>query len=236
MVTPHLHRLREGTPPGRRGHYPANPTCCFVAVRVGRRHSTTWDGIQRLSDHQDPPGRHNARKAAARRLQQSHPWLRYTEAYALSTPKADSWRGFAESGAAIAVTMCAHLVTEAASLLVSAADECGEPRDRLRRVEGCQFATWLALCLTEVVVFADTLQATAPVVPDLPFQQSSSPPFPGPLLTHAGLGGVTTVLTEASWTASSLVALETPTEARDAARHVEALRAWVSTPPARDAR
>lgn len=185
-----------------------------------------------MSDQQDKPGRHNARKAAARRLQQSYPWLRYTEAYATSSPKAHSWRGFADSGGVVATTVCASLVAEAGVLLVAAADQCGETPERDRRLEGVAFAQWLALRLSEVVAYVETVRATAPLFPDYPFQPSPAPPFPGPLLTRIGLHGVTPVLTDASWTASAQIAPGIPTQVRDTAQHIEALRAWVSTPPA----
>jgi len=185
-----------------------------------------------MSDQQNTRQRHNARKAAARQLQQSYPWLRYTEAYATSTPKAHSWRGFADSGGVVATTVCASLIAEAGLLLVAAADECGETPERDRRLEGVTFAQWLALRLSEVVVYVDAVRATAPLFPEYPFQPSPAPPFPGPLRTRIGLHGVTTVLTDASWTASAAIAPEMPTLVRDAAQQIEALRAWVSTPPA----
>ena len=100
-----------------------------------------------MSDDEDTPPRHNARKADARRLQQRYPGLRYTDAYAASTPEARTWRKFEESGGYPSLACCASYVAEAAALLAAAAQDCGDPDDRYRRAEGANFAHSLALHL-----------------------------------------------------------------------------------------
>lgn len=190
-----------------------------------------------MSDDQDTRRRHNARRADARRLQKRYPGLRYTDAYTASTPDAQSWRKFAESVGYATVASCASYVGEAASLLEAAAQDCGEPVDRDRRVEGFYFAHWLALCLTEVATFVDMVSACGPFVPDDPFQPSpASPTFPGSLRTHTGLHDVTVMLTHASSCLSSVEQQEgtpgAPAAIVVVARHVHALRAWSAPPPA----
>ena len=227
-VTDHARERPTGAAVANLTFRPVAPLLCVWGADT----ATEWDGISKMSDRQDTPRRHNARKAAARRLQQSYPWLRYTEAYAASPPQANRWREFADTDGVVATTVCASLIAEAGALLVGAADKCRDTPERDRRLQGVVFAQWLSLCLSEAVVYTETVRATAPLFPDYPFQLSPAPPFPGPLRTRIGLHEVTTVLTDASWTASAQIAPEVPTEVREAARHIEALRAWVSTPPA----
>lgn len=181
-----------------------------------------------MSDHHTRP-RHHARKAAARQLQQRYPWLRYTDAYAASTPHAHSWRTFADSSGWATVTWCASEVTQAATLLAAAAEHCPETADRDSRLKGVLFAYWLAVRLTEVGAYTEIVQATTPLVGGSLQPSSAAPPFPGPLHTHTGLEAATLKLTNASRAASVIHATPgAPTQARDAAQHVEALRAWIT--------
>lgn len=186
-----------------------------------------------MSDGQDTPRRHNARKADARRLQRRYPGLRYTDAYAASTPEARTWRKFEESGGYPSVACCASYVAEAAALLAAAAQDCGEPADRDRRAEGSYFAHWLAMRLFEVAAFVELVRVCSPLIPDDGFQPSPLPGRPGPLRTHTGLRDVIAMLTDASIYASMAEGTPgAPAEVQAAAQHVHALRAWSSPSPA----
>lgn len=185
-----------------------------------------------MSDDQDTPRRHNARKADARRLQQRYPGLRYTDACAASTPEARTWRKFEESGGYPPVTTCASYVAEAASLIEAAAVHCNDPDDRYRRAEGANFALSLALYLFRAAAFVEMVRVCSPLVPDDGFEPSPMPAFPGLLRSHSGLHDVAAMLTFASSYASMAEGMPgPPAEVLAAAQHVHALRAW-STPPA----
>lgn len=182
-----------------------------------------------MSDDQDTPRQHNARKADARRLQACYPGLRYTDAYAASTPKARTWRKFEESGGYPSVASCARYVAEAAALLAAASQDCGEPADRDRLAEGSYFANWLATRLFELAAFVEMVRVCSPLIPDDGFESSPLPGLPGPLRTHTGLHDVIAMLTVASSCASIAEGTPgAPAEVQAAAQHVHALQAWIS--------
>lgn len=184
-----------------------------------------------MSDLHDAPGRSNARKAAARQLQQQYPGMKYTQAYAASAPDAEAWRQFAQSGRAVHLAACALHVLEATGQLVAAADGCHEGSERDRLWVGAVFAHWLCDQLRAVETHARTVEGTAPFV-ERRVIDSAPPPLPEPL--RAGVGEEIATLLRCAhdlMTAAVQAPPAAPTEVQDAAVQVAAVSQWASTPP-----
>lgn len=118
-----------------------------------------------MNDHEAAPRINNARKAAARRLQQQYPGMKYIQAYAATAPDAQTWQQFARVGGAVHLQACAIQMSEAARRLFAVAANCSESSERQRLWEGGQFSVRLTTRLVEVETYARTVEVTAPLIP-----------------------------------------------------------------------
>ncbi|WND60129.1 hypothetical protein QQA43_30245 (plasmid) [Mycolicibacterium vanbaalenii] len=181
-----------------------------------------------MNDRDSAPRINNARKAAARRLQQQYPGLKYIQAYAATAPDAQVWQQFARVGGAVHVQACAIQIGEAARRLLCAAANCGESSERQRLWEGGQFSVWLATRLAEVETYVRTVEVTTPLMPRM--KTAGWPPVPEPL--HNGTDPeIVELLHQARHFISGVQsAPEIPAAVQDLVVQTAAVHRWASTP------
>lgn len=181
-----------------------------------------------MNDHEAAPRINNARKAAARRLQQQYPGLKYIQAYAATTPDAQTWQQFAREGFAVHLQACAIQIGEAARRLFSAAANCGERIERQRLWEGGQISVLLATRLAEVETYARTVEVTAPLMSRM--ETVEWPSVPEPL--HNGMDPeIVELFHQARHFINSVQAAPSiPAAVQDLAVQTATVHHWASTP------
>lgn len=172
--------------------------------------------------------RHSARKAAARRLQQTYPALKYTAAYAAFSPDAVVWRAFADAFSGD-MYICSDVCLRVTEMLAEAGNGCPDRQGQQALFEVFRWSNTLSTRLVQVhshTLFVNAVSPFAPTNLEVQFRLGDLPERP------VSVGELDNVATETTFATAIVEPLRAegalvPPEVLQVVEEIGALHRWV---------